>query len=334
MTTEIEGRALSGAAWWVCIGLAAAATGTALALSVISGWQRGGTAAERGIWIALGAVLVVSAHLLPALVRAASRPVRAVAFVLWIACLASAGYGHAGFFLLAQQHAGELRAQSTAVDSPAAARTLPVVMADRVAVIRQLGGAQSQRCARACPAIEARRATLAAQLEELDAEADELRRARGAVDAAAARRDALSADPVTSRLSELFGVPLARVDLLIGLTLAAVLEGVACLSWTIALRPASRPVATPVVTRVATGRAQAADSSEPDRAKPVAGRAASLGLAASRSVVSPVDDAARLARDVKAGSVRATVADIRRHLRCSQARAIALRREVVGLVAA
>ncbi|MBB5447102.1 MULTISPECIES: hypothetical protein [unclassified Paraburkholderia] len=307
-----------------------AATGTALALSVLSGWQRGGTSAERGNWIALGAVLVVSAHLLPALVRGASGPVRAVAFALWIACLASAGYGHAGFFLLAQQHAGELRARSMVVDSPAVARTLPAVMMERVAVVRQLGEAQAQRCTGRCAALEARRATLAAQRDALDAEADELRRDQGAADMAAARSNARRADPVTSRLSGLLAAPVARVDLLTGLMLAAVLEGVACLLWTIALLPVTRPV----VTRVATSRAKAADRRKSGEATPPAIRTAARAPVTPRPAARDVDETARLARDVKAGHVRPTVADIRRHLRCSQARATALRRKVVDLVPA
>ncbi|MBB5469187.1 hypothetical protein HDG32_005334 [Paraburkholderia sp. CI2] len=330
MTVEIEEGAAGDVARWACMGLAAAATGTALALSVLSGWQRGGTSAERGIWIALGAVLVISAHLLPALVRGASRPVRAVAFVLWIACLASAGYGHASFFLLAQQHAGELRARSTAVDSPATARTLPAVMLDRVAVVRQLGEALVQRCARACPALEARRATLAAQRDALDAEADELRRDRADADAAAVQRVALRADPVTSRLSGLFAAPVARVDLLIGLMLAAMLEGVACLLWTVASRPATRPA----VSQVAVSRAKVAARRKSGEAAPLAIRTAAREPVTPRPPARDVDEAARLAHDVKVGHVRPTVAEIRRHLRCSQARAIALRRELVGSIPA
>jgi hypothetical protein len=41
------------------------------------------------------------------------------------------------------------------------------------------------------------------------------------------------------------------------------------------------------------------------------------------------DEVAQLARDIAAGRVRATVVDIRRHLGCSQARAVALRRLLV-----
>jgi hypothetical protein len=52
-----------------CWVLSIGATGTAICLSVLAGWQRGGSLAERLVWVAIGVVLVVSAHLLPALVR-------------------------------------------------------------------------------------------------------------------------------------------------------------------------------------------------------------------------------------------------------------------------
>lgn len=62
--------------------LAVGATTTALCLSVLAGWQRGGTLPERLIWIAIGMVLVTSAHLLPALIREMPIVIRAVGSVL------------------------------------------------------------------------------------------------------------------------------------------------------------------------------------------------------------------------------------------------------------
>lgn len=53
---------------------------------------------------------------------------------------------------------------------------------------------------------------------------------------------------------------------------------------------------------------------------------------APRPVAAPIDDhLSRLLRDVAAGLVRPTVADIRLHLGCSQAKALALRRRLVEL---
>jgi hypothetical protein len=48
---------------------------------------------------------------------------------------------------------------------------------------------------------------------------------------------------------------------------------------------------------------------------------------------SPNDEISRLVRDIEAKRVRPTVADIRRHLGCSQAKASALRRQLSDVMA-
>lgn len=234
------------------LALATLATTTALSLSILAGWQRGGTLPERFIWIAIGVVLVTSAHLLPALIRDAPILVRGVGSVLWGACLLTACYGHAVFFAFAQQHAGEQRAstvQATAV--PSSARSLTAVMAERAAATAQLATANARYCVGNCVTLESRRTTLAAKLDALDAEADDVRRQQAATDRVTAQRDALLVDPVTARLAALLGTTTARVDLLTGLAFAAVLEGVACLLWSVALRsplPVVTGDAAPAVT--------------------------------------------------------------------------------------
>lgn len=52
-----------------CLALAVAATATAICMSVLAGWQRGGELPERLVWVAVGIVLVVGAHLLRTLCR-------------------------------------------------------------------------------------------------------------------------------------------------------------------------------------------------------------------------------------------------------------------------
>lgn len=300
----------------LCWGLAIAATGTAICLSVLAGWQRGGPLTERGVWIAISAVLVVSAHLLPALVREAPYRVRAVASVLWLACMAAACFGHATFFVLAQRHAGELRAAEIPLaDTAQVDRSLIVVMAERATVTGLLATANARRCSGDCTTLEARRVTLKAKLDALDSEADDIRRRQSADDRATATRDALVADPVTSRVAALLGTTVTRVDLLSGLVFAAILEGIACLLWAVTLRSGSPvPVVPPVAVSVAASHA------------PVNASAASL------PAESPAEtDVTKLAQAVAAGRVRPTVADIRRFLGCSQARAIALRRQLVEL---
>ncbi|MCA8133559.1 hypothetical protein [Burkholderia cepacia] len=349
---------------WV-FALAALATVTALGLSILAGWQRGGTLPERLIWIAIGTVLVTSAHLLPALIRDASIPVRAVGSLLWGACLATACYGHAGFFAFAQQHAGEQRALAVQVTTaPSPSRSLTAVMAERAAVTAQLATANARYCVGNCVTREGQRVSLAAKIDALNAEADDIHRQQVSVDQVTARRDALLADPVTSRLAALLGTTTARVDLLTGLTFAAILEGVACLLWTVALRsplPKSLPAATgvtpatvtatpavtePVVTTVtdAVGMTQpvvmpikasrddqtvSRNSVTPSHDHTTDSHAPRDDSITPLPTVAPIDGhLSQLVRDVAAGLVRPTVADIRRHLGCSQARAAELRRQL------
>lgn len=347
--------------------LAVCTTATALCLSVLAGWQRGGTLPERLIWIAIGMVLVTSAHLLPALIREMPIAIRGVGSVLWGACLLAACFGHAVFFTLAQQHAGELRVATVRMTSvPESARSLTAIMAERATVTAQLAVAQARNCIGNCTTLRSRRVTLAARLDALNAEAEDVRRQQAAVDRVTVQHDALLVDPVTSRLAALLGITATRVDLLSGLMFAAVLEGVACLLWTAALRSpeteaessatgvTSPTVATvtmtgDVIAPVVAAVTDATDLGEPGVTQAIASHASKT---VSRKNVTPrhettphshaprdgpitpfptarTDDyLSQLVRDVTAGLVRPTVTDIRRHLGCSQARAAELRRRL------
>ena len=327
----------------LALALSIGATGTAVILSVLTGLQRGGTLPERLVWVAVGIVLVVSAHLLPALVRTAPLAVRGVAGVLWIGCVVGACYGHATFFLLAQRHAGDLRANSIAPGSPTpSGRSLTAVMAERASVTAHLAVIDAKRCTGDCRTLDGRRLTLTAKLDALNAEAGDVRQDEAVRDRVTAQRDALLADPVTSRLAPLLDVTAARLDLLSGMSFAVVLEGLACLLWTVALRPSPTsaiPVATlPVIAPVAavttsTERAVTTVTAR-DRAKvigrPVAPQRRGMPATVASSTGTEVtdDELTRLAQAIAAGQVRATVADIRRHLGCSQAKAATLRRQL------
>ena len=314
--------------------LAVVGTGTAISMSVLAGWQRGGWLAERLVWVAIGVVLVAGAHLLPALCRSAPLSGRVVGAVLWLGCIGAASYGHATFFLLSQLHAGELRVSAVPVASVPAHRELTDVMADRASVTAQLARANALRCTRDCPAWQERRTSLAARLDALDAEAADVRRYQAIEDGNAERRVTARDDPVTTRLATLCGVADTRLDLFAGLAFAAVLEGAACLLWYIALIP------------------QALESSVTDRhglahdvtteTSPVTTLARSPTPTTVQSTVAPVvqptvthpeSDIARLRRDIESGAVKPTVAGIRQHLGCSQAKASALRRQLAELTA-
>lgn len=295
--------------------LAVATTGTAICMSVLAGWQRGGELPERLVWVAIGVVLVVSAHLLPALCRASPWFLRSAGVLLWVACMATACFGHATFFVLAQQHAGERRALALVppvIGANPPGRSLTAIMADRASVMRQLAIAGTQRCKGDCPALSVRRIALAARLDALDAEAGEVRRQQAMDDRQSQRRDGLAVDPVTGRLAALLGTTVSRVDLLSGLVFAAVLECVACLLWSLALRAPLAVTTTEVVEPAGADQVLVPPSDRPS----------------GEPLFRAETELSQLAGDVAAGHVRATVAGIRRHLNCSQAKAVALRRQL------
>jgi len=240
--------------------------------------------------------------------------------VLWAGCMLAASYGHVTFFLLAQQHAGELRVQGLGASHVTPeSRRLAVVMAQRATVTAELAAANAERCARDCAALRVRRVSLTAQLDALNAEADEVRRRQVTEDRMAVRRAILRDDPVTQRLAGLLGWSVMRVDLFAGLLLAAVLEATACLLWCLALRQEDRPASCP-------------DSSLPGIVTASHGTATEAVVPenspAPVSRVAPHDELTRVRQAIAARELRPTVAEIRRHLGCSQAKAQALRRQL------
>ncbi|WP_321574255.1 hypothetical protein [Paraburkholderia franconis] len=280
----------------------------------MAGWQRGGFVIERVLWIAVGVVLVVAAHLLPALIRSHGRRIRIVGALLWVGCMAATCYGHAVFFLLAQKHAGEVRAAAV----PAVVttgRSLAVIAGDRAVIVSRLARVTERRCAEPCPSLRIERATLSAKLDAIDAEAAQAKRQEVAQDRADAARAAAATDPVTGTLTA-FGIPSGRVDLLAGLAFAAVLEAVACFCWLLALRPVEtlKPNAGAAVT-VVTENGNAV-TVEPPQPNPV--------------VIEPQDDVTRVLDEIAAGRLRATVTEIRKYLGCSQTRASEVRKRIVA----
>ncbi|MFC5428758.1 hypothetical protein ACFPTO_08075 [Paraburkholderia denitrificans] len=290
--------------------LAAVATSTAVCMSILAGWQRGGWITERLVWVAVGIVLVAGAHLLPALCRSTPLLIRGAGTLLWMASMATACYGHATFFLLAQQHAGGLRAASVFAPPISPRRSLTIVMDERAKVVGQLATLRTRRCVHDCTLLDGRRATLTARIDALDAEAAEVRRAQAEADRVMGQRDSAMTDPVTTGLATVTGMTALHLELVAGLGFALVLECLACLLWWIALPPDGW-LATVKNDHDASGEVVVAPPES---------------LA---TVTEPETEVTKLAREIEAGLARPTVADIRRHLRCSQAKAAVLRRQLV-----
>ncbi|MGE8165977.1 hypothetical protein ACQKRQ_38280 [Paraburkholderia sp. NPDC080076] len=168
---------------------------------------------------------------------------------------------------------------------------------------------------------------MSAKLDALNVEADEAKRWERAEDREIAQenlvttlRDSARDDPVTARLAVWVGTTAGKVNLLLALAYAAELEGVACLCWYIVLQP-RRPGATLADRAVTSSVTPAVIAALPASH---ASSMASHAIPDSPAMNSPqVADAGhegkvlRLCRDIAAGRVRATVADIRRHLGCS-----------------
>ncbi|MCS3392752.1 hypothetical protein NX868_12595 [Burkholderia thailandensis] len=190
----------------------------------------------------------------------------------------------------------------------------------------QLAQADAHRCVGDCPVLRGRRAGLAARLDALDAEAREVRRAQAVEDRAETRRDVVRTDPVTLRLATLCGLTVTKLDLLAGLAFAAILESMACLLWWLALLPRT-------TTGTAT-RHEAVAPVTPERLNPASAVTPAVSSESLSAVATePETDLIKLVRDVQAGIVKPTVTGIRLHLRCSQARATTLRRQLTDLAA-
>ncbi|MFM0268242.1 hypothetical protein [Paraburkholderia sediminicola] len=307
--------------------LALAATITAACLSVLAGWQRGGLLAERALLVCVGVVLVVAAHLLPALCRPHGWRIRALGMVLWIGCMAATCYGHAVFFVVAQKHAGDVRAAVVPVGS-VPSRNLAEIASDRAGVVARLARVIERKCGDRCSAVRIERATLNARLAALDAESAEVTRHELAFDRADAERAAAKADPVAGLLTT-FGVSASRVDLIAGLAFAAVLEGVACFCWLLALWPAEA-LAKAVTKALGTNDVLPVTQVTSARTGVASGGNAVTKLAKTSNSPAgePADDLTCVLAAIRDGTLRGTVTEIRKHLGCSQAKAAALRKQL------
>lgn len=377
--------------------LAIAATGTSAGIAAVAGWERGGQLAERLAWIFVGLVVLLSAHLIPALTRGLPTVLRGAAMVLWLGAMIATGYGHATFFVVAQKHAGEARAEKiSGQDMPApsasSGRDPGQVATERAQVERDLAVANAQKCRDICTYLSIRRTTLVARLNALNSEFDEAKRRERMRDKADAerdriitRRDTAMEDPVTGLVAHLFNVTDGTVNLVVALSFGWLLEAVGCLAWLLALArqhankvthskvAAPQPAAASVSNSAVTGadhssvsdnasveRSNAESNDSMDRSNggddrsnvagnerqgggneavthpPLVATPAALtavvdsaSLIAQPALVLPLQlsDLDRLAAGIDEGKIRLTVADIRRFFRCSQSRAMELRRE-------
>lgn len=207
--------------------LASATTLTAVAMAAVAAVDRGGTALDRGLLVALSVAIVAGVHLIPALSTTRLK------WLLWAGCLLATSFGHIVFFVHAGMRAGEAQAhQSAAVTGTgrqveAVSEALAAITARPVAVIAsRLANTQGRR-ERAALRLELAEAQRAAALR------DELVRLAATQTQAEV---AGATDPVIARLAAVTGSSEASISLAVGLLFSLLVELLGALLWIEALR--------------------------------------------------------------------------------------------------
>lgn len=207
----------------------------AMAMAAVAAFDRGGTAVDRALLVALSVAICLGTHLIPALSK------RKLAWLLWAGCLMGTVYGHVTFFTHSSQRASELRAQHSAI-VVSTARQIEAVR-DAIAEINarpvstvavELSNTKDRWLRRALreELVEARRAAaLRDELVSLTGTATTVE-VTGAV------------DPVTTRLMAVTGSSEASIVLLVGIGFSILLELMGALLWFEVLRPQQEFIAS------------------------------------------------------------------------------------------
>lgn len=214
--------------------LASIATLSAIAMTSVAAWDRGGTDVDRALLVTMAVTICAGAHLLPALSR------RPVAWLLWTACLLATVYGHLTFFTHAGLRAGEVRAHQ----SMQVADVNRQIEAKREA----LAGIKARPVATV--AADLSRARTERRIEALQNELTEAKRAArlqdelvGATAAVTAGRAAELGDPVMTRLAVVTGSNETSIGLAVGIGFAILIELTGAFLWFEALQaPATIPI--------------------------------------------------------------------------------------------
>jgi len=330
------------------------ATVASLTIAAFAGWQRGGLPIERVMNVSLCCVAVLYVHWLPVVWRAVTVVARICAFAVWWLALAVVLFGQVSFFMLSQQHAGDVRAASITVPAgpPGAAiqagRTRTQITQDIASVKAALARANARRCTGDCTALAARRQTLTARLAALDTEDDEaLRREadqdrdRKRADRVDALRDMSRADPVARVVAARLHTTENVFGLIVGVACAVVLEGAAIVGWLLASVVIGRERGREAVV---SGRTTVMPEPHVIESEPyiktsnsaVGGRESEKGMAVHAVTLTYNDAGPVVSEDerllkkihdaVLAGKAEPTQVSIRKLLRCGQPKAGRLNR--------
>ena len=209
------------------IGMALFVTVVAIMMTGVAAWDRGGNDLDRALMVALSVVIVLAVHLLPAISR------RSIAWVVWAGCLLCAIYGHLTFLVhsnqRASQHLSEVSTLTVGTENQikAAREALAEITARPMAVVAAERANTKDLRIRHALNIELSQAQKAQQIR------DDLRKLES--DSTQAKVNG-AVDPVTQKVAEVLGVTEAQVSVVIGLTLALLLELIGAVLWFEALR--------------------------------------------------------------------------------------------------
>jgi len=208
--------------------LAVFVTVTAMAMAAVAAWDRGGTAFDRLLLVALSIALCLGTHLIPALTK------RRLSWLLWAGCLLGTVYGHVTFFTHASLRANELRVQHSVLmvgvgrQIAAIRESLESIKARPIATVADELSINRDKWQRRALRDELAEAKRAATLR------DELVRLTGSATTAELTE---TVDPVTARLVAVTGSSEASIALLVGLGFSILLEFMGALLWFEVLRP-------------------------------------------------------------------------------------------------
>lgn len=216
--------------------LAIFVTSTAVTMTAIAAWDRGGTMIDKTVLVAMSVVIVNVVHLLPAMSR------RPAAWLVWFVCLFGAVYGHLTFFTNASLRAADLRAQQSVLaigtqkQIETTQQALDQIKARPVAIVAAQLAQTDDKRERAALRDEIRDAKRSQVL------LDELAR----LQAVSTTAQMAVTDPVMARLAVVTGWNESQVAIAIGLTFSILLELIGALLWYEVLKRESNGVTQPV----------------------------------------------------------------------------------------
>lgn len=329
--------------------LALLATGSSLRIAVEAGYRLG-SSSDEGMFLAVGGIVaVLSSHLLMPIFGPASAWQRLGALVISISCASFVVYLHASYFLAVQAEAGARRMASVTyskVDggmrAPIPRRSASAIREELAEVKAEQGRLQSTYCLDDCSRLDARKARLRDRIAVLEAETDEVRRWQLDQDQLETRKAEVKDDPVTFRLSGLFGVSASATVLALGLLFAVILEGTGCLCWFLVLQRPDLPVpgavtmeamlpmqavTEPITAGTATSRAVMSEVPPSTASNTAPNGAATTPCEAidprQKKMLLLIE---RVRPEIEAGRVGRTVTAIREYLACARSTAAEVRR--------